>query len=92
MSGSPSAGGCELLLLSGGPGVGKSRVVETFLSEHVGTRGLFASGKSDSRRRDVPYATFAQALQSLIRSILGRPEAEFSDWRTALQRAAYPHG
>ncbi len=33
----------------------------------VPPRGLFASGKFDQYKRDIPYATLAQAFQSLIR-------------------------
>ncbi len=85
-------GGCELILLSGKPGVGKTRLVDAFRSELAGTHSRFASGKSDTRRRDVPYATFAQALQSLVRGILGRPEPDFSTWRDALKQAVHPNG
>jgi len=41
-------------------------------------RGLFASGKFDQYKRDIPYATLAQALQSLVRSLLSQGEAQLS--------------
>src|SRR3984893_5624242 len=62
-------GTLELLLVSGYSGVGKSSVVNELHKAIVPVRGLFAAGKFDQYRRDVPYATLAQAFQSLIRQI-----------------------
>src|SRR4029453_222675 len=55
-------------------------------------RGLFASGKFDQLKRDIPYATVAQAFQSLIRQLLGKPEAELNTWRSQLRHALEPNG
>src|SRR5256885_281729 len=55
-------------------------------------RGLFAAGKFDQYKRDIPYATLAQALQSLIRHLLGQREAELDRWRAALRAALEPNG
>jgi PAS domain S-box-containing protein len=82
----------ELMLVSGYSGVGKSSVVNELHKVLVLPRGLFASGKFDQYRRDIPYATVAQAFQSLIRQILVKSEAEVSDWRHALQEALGPNG
>ena len=46
------------------------------LYPEVPPRGLFASGKFDQYKRDIPYATLAQAFQSLVRTLLGKTEAE----------------
>jgi PAS domain S-box-containing protein len=58
----------------------------------VSSRGLFVSGKFDQYKRDIPYATLAQALQGLIRPLLGKGEAELSSWRDALGEALGPNG
>ena len=55
-------------------------------------RGLFASGKFDQYKRDIPYATLAQAFQSLVRPLLGKSEAELERWRDALREALGPNG
>ena len=68
----------ELVLVSGYSGIGKSSVVNELHKALVPPRGLFASGKFDQLKRDIPYATVAQALQTLIRQLLGKPEAELS--------------
>ena len=58
----------------------------------VPPRGLFASGKFDQYKRDIPYATLAQAFQTLVRQILVKSEAEVDHWRHALLEALGPNG
>src|SRR5438270_5068690 len=62
----------ELVLVSGSSGVGKSSMLNELHKALVLQHGLFASGKFDQYKRDIPYATLAQALQSLVRQILVR--------------------
>ena len=57
----------------------------------VPSRGLFASGKFDQYKRDIPYATLAHAFQSLVRGLLGRSDAELSGWRDTLLEALGPN-
>jgi predicted ATPase/signal transduction histidine kinase/GAF domain-containing protein len=87
-----SQGTTELVLVSGYSGVGKSSVVNELHKVLVPPRGLFASGKFDQYKRDIPYATLAQAFQTLIRQILGRNESEIAHWRDALREALGPNG
>src|SRR5882724_1196828 len=54
-------GAPELMLVSGYAGIGKSSVVHELHKVLVPPRGLFASGKFDQYKRDIPYATLAQA-------------------------------
>src|SRR5262245_14249100 len=82
----------ELVLVSGYSGIGKSSVVNELHKSLVPPRGLFASGKFDQYKRDIPYATLAQAFQSLLRSVLTKSEAELSEWRDALREALDPNG
>ena len=64
------------MLVSGYSGIGKSSVVNELHKALVPPRGLFASGKFDQYKRDIPYATLAQAFQSLVRPLLGKSDAE----------------
>jgi PAS domain S-box-containing protein len=82
----------ELVLVSGYSGIGKSSVVNELQKALVPLRGLFASGKFDQYKRDIPYSTLAQAFQSLIRSLLTKSEAELNRWREALREALEPNG
>jgi PAS domain S-box-containing protein len=82
----------ELILVSGHGGVGKSSVVSEFSKLVAPPQGLFAAGKFDQYKRDIPYATLAQAFQSLVRHILGRDETELNRWRQALLEALGPNG
>jgi serine/threonine protein kinase len=62
----------ELVLVSGYSGIGKSSVAQELHKVLVPHRGLFASGKFDQYKRDIPYSTLAQAFQGLIRPLLGK--------------------
>src|SRR3977135_3434483 len=86
------SGAPELVLVSGYPGIGKSSVVNELHKVLVPPRGLFASGKFDQYKRDIPYATLAQAFQTLVRPILGQSDIELSRWRNALREAVGPNG
>jgi predicted ATPase len=81
----------ELVLVSGYAGIGKSSVVNELHKVLVPPHGLFASGKFDQYKRDIPYTTLAQAFQSLVRLLLSKGEAELRSWRDALREALGPN-
>jgi PAS domain S-box-containing protein len=87
-----SGGKPELVLVSGYAGVGKSSVVNELHKALVPPHAFFASGKFDQYKRDIPYATLAQAFQSLIRPLLGKSEAELIPWRDTLDKALDRNG
>src|SRR6267143_1217058 len=82
----------QLVLVSGYSGIGKSSVVNELHKALVPPRGLFASGKFDQYKRDIPYATLGQAFQSLIRPLLTESEEELGRWRVSLSKELGPNG
>src|SRR5262249_54914807 len=81
----------RLALIRGQAGIGKSSVVNE-LHKVLIPRGLFASGKADQLKRDIPYGTLAQAIRSLIPRLLSMPESELGKWRDDLREALDPDG
>ncbi|HEV2984674.1 MAG TPA: AAA family ATPase, partial [Vicinamibacterales bacterium] len=82
-----SGGTPELVLVSGYSGIGKSSVVYELYKSLVPPRGLFASGKFDQYKRDIPYATLSQVFAGLIQYLLAKSEADLAPWREALREA-----
>jgi PAS domain S-box-containing protein len=87
-----ASGTPELVLVSGYSGIGKSSVVNELHKVLVSPRALFAAGKFDQFKRDIPYTTLAQALRTLVRQILVKSEAEVDQWRSSLAQALGPNG
>src|SRR5471032_1092503 len=81
----------ELVLVSGYSGIGKSAVVNELHKVLVPSRGLFASGKFDQYKRDIPYSTLVQAFRGLVRPLLGKREMELATWRDALTESLGPN-
>jgi PAS domain S-box-containing protein len=82
----------SLVLVSGGAGIGKSSLVDELHKALVPRRGLFASGKFDQYKRDIPYSTVAQAFHGLVRPLLAKSDVELGSWRGALGEALGPNG
>lgn len=80
-------GRSELVLISGHAGMGKSSITSELQRLLVASQASFAAGKFDQYKRDVPYATFAQALQGLVRERLNRDGHELQQLRGELLQA-----
>jgi predicted ATPase/transcriptional regulator with GAF, ATPase, and Fis domain len=87
-----SEGSTELMLVSGYSGIGKSAIVNELQKALSLSKGMFAAGKCDQLKRDIPYATLARALQSLVLTILRSNEAELARWRDSIRQAVEPNG
>jgi PAS domain S-box-containing protein len=85
------SGAPELVLVCGYSGIGKSSVVNELHKVLVPPRGLFASGKFDQYKRDIPYSTLVQAFQSLVRPLLSESDTELVSWRSAFLEALEPN-
>ncbi|WP_080482120.1 trifunctional serine/threonine-protein kinase/ATP-binding protein/sensor histidine kinase [Pseudomonas syringae] len=83
---------CEMVLLSGSSGTGKTTLVRQLQQDLALNRVLFASGKFDQAQYNAPYASLAQALRSLIMRVVGESGDELERWREQLLAALGGHG
>ena len=82
-----SKGGSEIVLVSGYSGLGKSALVHEIIRNLTRQRGYFISGKFDQFNRNIPYASFNQAMRSLIDQILMSSQTQLAQWRATLLKA-----
>ena len=71
-----SEGTCEIMLVAGFSGIGKTAVVNEVHKPIVRQRGYFIKGKFDQFKRDIPFSSWVQAFQNLIRQLLTESAAE----------------
>lgn len=83
-----AAGGTELMLVSGPPGIGKSVLVKDLYRPITHSCGFFTSGKFDQFQRDTPYAPILAALDGLIGQILMEPSERMTAWARDLRQSA----
>ncbi|MCK6548299.1 AAA family ATPase [Myxococcota bacterium] len=88
-----AAGGrAELVLVAGPAGIGKTALVNELRKALLPRGAIIAAGKCDDDKHDIPYATLAQALQTLVRHALSERDADIARWRRALRDAVGPNG
>ncbi|MFI5958846.1 diguanylate cyclase [Cryptosporangium sp. NPDC051539] len=74
-----------LLLISGVPGVGKSRLVNELRPLVTGAGGWLVGGKFDAHRSDLDGDAVRQCLRGLCRLLLAEPDGELSAVRDRLR-------
>jgi PAS domain S-box-containing protein len=82
-----SDGACELMLVCGYAGVGKTSLIQEIHKPVVGSKGFFISGKFDQLSRQMPYTAIIQAFQELVRLILTESEGSIRLWKKQLLAA-----
>lgn len=82
-----AAGGIELLLIAGGSGVGKSRLVNEVQKPIVEHRGYFLNGKFDQFKRNIPFSGLHAAFRELIRQLMTESPERVAAWREQINRA-----
>ena len=87
-----TTGRSALVLVSGYSGVGKSAMVGELRKVLAVGGSRFASGKFEQHKSDIPYATFAHALQGLVAGLFGYDEGRLADWRERLRAAVGDSG
>ncbi|MGM5028295.1 trifunctional serine/threonine-protein kinase/ATP-binding protein/sensor histidine kinase [Tardiphaga sp. 862_B3_N4_1] len=79
-----TTGSSELILVSGSAGIGKSSLVSGLHRSLKGRGLLFATGKCDQYKRDIPNATLAQAFRGLVLQLLTKTDEDLALWRSEL--------
>ncbi|MGQ0700590.1 MAG: AAA family ATPase [Panacagrimonas sp.] len=87
-----ASGRAEWVLIDGQAGVGKSALVGALRASAEPTGAGFASGKFDQYQRDIPYASLADAVQALVRAMLGKSPTELAACRQTLLAAIDEQG
>ena len=82
----------EVVLLAGPAGIGKSALVNELRRPVVEQHGFILAGKFDQYKRNIPYATIAQALRELALDLLAGSEPQVAAWRARLQPALGLYG
>jgi predicted ATPase len=84
------AGRCRAVLVSGGPGVGKTTLVDELRPVVTRRSGWLVAGKFDQYRRDLEFDAVNQAFRALGRLLLAEPEAELVAARERILDEAGP--
>jgi predicted ATPase/class 3 adenylate cyclase len=82
-----SAGGCELFLVGGVAGAGKTALVRELLRPLGLRRGRYVEGKFDQFQRELPFSAFAQAFSAWVHQVLSESDAELKRLRARVKDA-----
>jgi predicted ATPase/signal transduction histidine kinase len=80
------------LLISGLPGIGKTRLIQELQKPIVEYRGYFSSGKFDVYQKNIPYSSILQALRNLMRTFLTESDERVAFWKKKIIRAVGENG
>lgn len=80
-------GGTRMALIAGPPGVGKTSLAAGLQRWALSLQARYVAAKATPQWQETPYAVVVHALQGMLGSVLGLPEAALQSWRQALQQA-----
>ena len=87
-----SQGQCEMMLVSGYSGIGKTSLVQETYKPITEKRGYFISGKFDQLQRNIPYTAFVNAFTDLMQQLLTESEKQLIEWKEKILAAIGPNG
>jgi len=79
-----ASGHCELLLVSGYSGIGKSSLIHEIRKPITGKKGYFISAKFNQFEKTVPYYGMTQAFKELIKQLLTQPQSSLDNWKSRI--------
>lgn len=74
-------GAFSSMLISGLPGIGKTRLIQELQKPIVERRGYFTFGKFDQYQKNIPYSALIQSLRNLIHSFLTESDERAGNWK-----------
>lgn len=74
-------GSCELVVISGYSGIGKTALVQEIYKPLAHHKGHFISSKYDQYKGAIPYAYLTEAYRELMRQILSEDKESIAYWR-----------
>ncbi|KNC99177.1 serine/threonine protein kinase [Spizellomyces punctatus DAOM BR117] len=80
----------ELVLVCGGNGEGKSSLINHLRKHVMRNRGFFVRGQYTEYNRDKPFGGLVQALDELIRQLLGETAEAMERWQNCLNTTLGP--
>jgi len=87
-----SEGGVETVMVSGGPGVGKSVLVGEVRRPIATKGGYFVSGKFDQLCQNIPHIAISAAFKDLVKQLLAESSIRLQEWKDKLIRALGANG
>lgn len=87
-----SQGGCEMVLVTGTTGIGKSSLVDAFSHTVTDQGGFCVAGTSEVLQQHAPYLAITQALQALLLQCALHSESAIAAWRECLGVALGSNG
>ena len=87
-----TGGTCELMLVAGFSGIGKTAAINEVHKPIVRQRGYFIKGKFDQFQRNIPFSAFVQAFRDLMGQLLGESDAQLKTWKSKILAALGENG
>lgn len=82
---------CKFVLISGEPGIGKTRLIRELERSYVQPNRFFLYGKFDQVNRDLPLRAWVDAFNLFVRFVLTQGEEEIASWRGAFRDLLGPN-
>lgn len=87
-----TSGFFRCVMISGLPGIGKTRLIQELQLPIVASKSYFTLGKFDQFQKDVPYSTLIQAFSYLIVTFLTEDSSRINHRCEDIRKALGPNG